>query len=67
MAHIFAIEGGVELVTCRFIDCGSASFKNNILTILSTVDRQKKISALKLEVSPVKSEKFKISWLDLLR
>ena len=51
----------MELVTCRFIDCGSASFKNNILTILSTVGGQKKISALKLEVSPVNSEKFRIS------
>ena len=51
----------MELVTCRFIDCGSASFKNNILTILSSVGGQKKMSALKLEVSPVNSEKFRIS------
>ena len=51
----------MELVTSLFIDCGSASFKNNILSILWTVGGQKKISALKIEVSPFNSEKFRIS------
>ena len=51
--HVFfAIKGGVKLVTYQFIDCGSVSFNKNILTILSTVDRHNKNSALKLEVTP---------------
>ena len=53
----FAIKGGVKLVAYQFIECGSLSFNNNILSILSNVGGQNKHSALKLEATPFNSKK----------
>ena len=55
----------MKLVTYHFIDFGSASFNNNILTILWNVGGQNKSSALKLEVTPFNSKKaYRISNLE---